>query len=104
MTASEQRMTDLDSVLELAQKNDRVCPRPMKWQEMYEMLLSTRRIGSGWEPALPLILAAWSDTPAPLKMMRLREHIEWAAAHGCLDEIRWFLASLSEDQWHHIGE
>jgi hypothetical protein len=31
---------------------------------------------------LPLILAAWLDTPVLAKMKRLREHIEWARDHG----------------------
>ncbi len=38
------------------------------------------------------------------KMLRLREHIEWAASHGCLEEVNMFLRGLPEDQWHHIGE
>lgn len=95
---------DLESVLELTRKNNRVCPQPMKWQEMYEKLPAKKRVGSGWEPALPLILAAWWDTPALSKMVRFTEHIEWAAAHGCLEEIHSFLSSLSEDQWHHVGD
>jgi hypothetical protein len=95
---------DLETVLELARKNSRVCPNPMKWQEMYEMLPSKRRVGSGWEPGLPLILAAWSETPAVSKMMRLREHIEWASTHECLDEIHLFLAGLSEEDWYHLSD
>src|SRR5439155_12746981 len=40
-----------------------------------------RRAVDAWEPALPLILAAWHDTPAMLKMVRLAEHIQWAEKH-----------------------
>jgi hypothetical protein len=97
-------MPTLEEVLAQIQANDRVCPLPQKWQQLYEMLPNKRRRGNGWEPSLPLILAAWHDTPALSKMLRLREHIEWAAANDCLTEIHAFLAGLPEGQWHHIGE
>ena len=97
-------MTTIEEVLSEIQRDNRVCPKPQKWQELYDMLPNKKRKGSGWEPALPLILAAWWDTPAISKMLRLREHVEWAAAHGCLGEVYSFLRELPEEQWHHIGE
>lgn len=97
-------MTTLDETLAEAHKNNRVCPQPQRWNELWEMLPGRQRKGGGWEPALPLILAAWWDTPAMLKMIRLREHIEWAANHECLDQIHSFLCGLPENEWHHIGE
>lgn len=92
-------MVTLEEVLAEVQKNKRVCPGPEKWAQLYEMLPNKRRKGGGCEPPLPLILAAWWDTSALQKMLRLREHVEWAAAHGCLAEIHAFLSELSEDQW-----
>ena len=62
------------------------------------------RTGNGWQPALPLILAAWHDTPALLKMLRLAEHIEWAAQHSALEKVARFLRELREEDWHHVGE
>ncbi|MCL6614142.1 MAG: hypothetical protein K6U03_05955 [Firmicutes bacterium] len=97
-------MITLEQVFAEIQKSNRVCPQPQQWQQLYEMLPDKKRKGVGWEPALPLILAAWWNTPALSKMLRFREHIEWAAAHGCLDQVYSFLRELSEDQWHHIGE
>lgn len=97
-------MTTLDEVLAEVQKNNRVCPQPNKWNELYELLPNKRRQGSTWVPPLPLILAAWWDTPAMLKMLRLREHIEWASEQGALGAIYEFLASLKEEDWHHVGE
>ena len=41
----------------------------------------------GWQPALPLILGAWHETPAVMKMTRLTEHIEWAEQYGVLEQI-----------------
>ena len=68
------------------------------------MLPNRKRKGSGWDPGLPLILAAWAETPALPKMLRLREHIEWASAHGCLEQVGSFLSQLGEHEWHHLGD
>ena len=97
-------MVTLEQALEDAQKNDRVCPQPLKWKELYDLLPKRVRKGNGWEPSLPLILAAWDDTPALSKILRLREHIEWASEHGCLDSIYEFMINLDENEWHHIGD
>ena len=97
-------MITLEKVLAEAQKNERVCPQPQHWSRLYELLPDKQRKGGGWEPAAPLILAAWWDTPALAKMLRLREHLEWAAAHNCLDRIHAFLSGLQEEDWHHEGD
>ena len=54
----------LSDLLDYVRSNDRVCPQPQKWNELWEMLPDRRRAGEGWEPSLPLILDAWWDTPA----------------------------------------
>jgi len=87
----------IEDVLADAQKNNRVCPQPQKWQQLYEMLPDKKQKGAGWEPPLPLILAAWWDTPALSKTLRLREHIEWAESHGVLEQVASFLQELSEE-------
>jgi len=97
-------MTTLGKVLLETTRNSRVCPQPKKWNELYELLPHKRRKGAGWEPPLPLILAAWWDTPEMSKIARLREHIEWAAEHGALGTVYDFLVGLAEDEWYHIGE
>ena len=97
-------MSTLEQALEEAKRNNRVCPQPQRWNELYELLPNKKRKGNGWVPALPLILAAWWDTPAMSKMIRLREHIEWASEHGGLDIIYEFMKNLKEDEWFHIGE
>lgn len=98
------RQVTLEVVLGEARRNNRVCPQPKRWNDLYNMLPETKRKDGGWEPAAPLILAAWWAAPALLKMMRLREHIEWASSHGCLDEVYIFLSELPETEWHHLGE
>ena len=38
----------------------RLVPMPPQWSQLYKLLKNTRRGHSGgWEPPLPLILAAW---------------------------------------------
>ena len=36
-----------------------------------------------------------------LKMLRIREYIEWANSYEALDLIGTFLRDLSETDWHH---
>ena len=76
--------TALESLVQYCQENGRICPQPERWQALYRLLPETKRAGAGWEPALPLILPAWWDTPYLAKIMRLREHLEWADKHGAL--------------------
>ena len=96
-------MATLEEVLAEKQKNDRICPRPDKWKQLYRMLPSKRGKDGKFKPALPLILAAWWHAPAYAKINRLREHIEWADTYGCLDEVYAFLRSLPEKEWLHFG-
>jgi len=64
-------------LIEYCRVNQRVCPQPRLWSKLYDMLPQKKRVGLGWDPSLPLILAAW-DTPAFMKQLRLEEHIKWA--------------------------
>lgn len=97
-------MITINQVFAVASENNRICPQPQKWQQLYELLPDKKRKGAGWEPSLPQILAAWLDTPATSKILRLREHIEWAATHGAIEEVYTFLRSLPEEEWHHLTE
>src|SRR5258708_3409880 len=94
----------VEALLAYCRANDRVCLLPQKWNQLWEMLPDRRRVGANWEPALPLILATWNETPAILKMVRLSEHIGWVEKHGGLDEVGVFLRTLDESEWHHIGD
>jgi hypothetical protein len=75
---------------------------PQHWTALYELLPNRQRILGKSEPALPLILAAWHDTPALMKMLRLEEHIRWAAEHNALDTVAIFIFGLEENDWHHL--
>lgn len=93
-----------ENLLEYVRVNNRICPSPTAWSKLYGLLKNTKRKGGGWEPAAPLILAAWWETTGLQKMLRLIEHIEWAESNGQLDEISKYLFELKEEQWHHLGE
>lgn len=83
--------------------NDRVVPKD--WNKLYKKLAYKRQIASGgWEPPLPLILAAWHETSPLEKQLRFKEHIEWASNQAQLDEIGKYLRSLDEDDWCHFAE
>jgi len=81
-----------------------VCPQPQRWNELWELLPERRRVGAGWEPALPLILGAWWHTSDAEKRSRFLSHICWAAEHGALSKVASFIKSLGPEQWHHEGE
>jgi hypothetical protein len=97
-------MANLNETLSEAQKKNRICPQPQKWNELYSMLPNKRQSHNGWEPPLPLILAAWDEAPAISKILRLKEHIEWAFQQGCLDAVHKFLCNLKEEDWYHGGD
>jgi hypothetical protein len=83
--------------------NRRAIPRD--WKKLYEMLAAKKQKPSGgWEPPLPLILAAWHETMPIEKQLRFKEHLQWASDHGQLEEVGRYLRFLSEEDWYHFGE
>jgi len=88
-----------DAMLE-ARKNNRVCPIPARWQELYQMLPDRKT----HQPTPPLVGASWGATPSISKRMCLREHLEWAESKGTLDPVLAFLKQLPEGEWHHMGD
>jgi len=94
----------LSALLEYVRQNERVCPAPQTWHALWKMLRRRRRTENGREPALPLILGAWWDTPVLLKSLRLEEHIRYAAAHGVLEKVDRYLRRLPESEWAHLSD
>ncbi|MEA5114772.1 MAG: hypothetical protein VB050_12175 [Geobacteraceae bacterium] len=98
-------MKTAENLKKYAQELERVCPEPGKWHQLWEMLPNREQKSSGgWNPPLPLILAAWPHTSALQKRLRLLEHIDYAESHGVIEEISNFLKGLPESQWVHFGE
>lgn len=102
--APGRRELSIVEVMVEARLNNRVCPQPARWQQLYDMLPEKKHSSAGWEPPPPLIDAAWLGTPSIPKRMCFREHLEWAATHDCLQQVFTFMKSLPESEWHHMGD
>lgn len=94
-------MTDkekLSSLLSYVSEDGRICPQPVYWNILYNMLPNA--VQAGLSP--PLILGAWNIAPGLLKIDRLRQHIEYAAENGVLDLVDQYIRSLNRKQWYYI--
>ncbi len=89
----------LSNLLEYVQAEGRTCPMPQQWNRLWEMLPGRQRMGAGWQPPAPLILAAWEESSAVGKRERLMTHIRYAAEHGALDQVDQYLRGLSANEW-----
>lgn len=98
-TRAPKALTLQDAMVE-ARRNNRVCPKPQRWKELYEML--PQRTAS--QPTPPLLGTAWNVTPPLSKRMCLREQLAWAEAKGTLPDVLAFLKQLPEEEWHHMGD
>jgi hypothetical protein len=78
--------------------NDRLCPIPMRWNDLFGMLKNKEQLD------LPLILNGWEMSSPIEKNFRFKEHIQSAADSNQIEEIGKYLRSLSENEWAHYGE
>jgi hypothetical protein len=90
----------VDEVMLEARRNNRVCPKPLIWQRLYDWLPNK----PAQLPTVPGTRAEWDQLPPLEKRSRLREHVEWAALQGVLQKVHEGLKALAEDRWHHMGE
>jgi hypothetical protein len=58
--------------------------------------------GGYWSPPLPLIFDKWDNTSNLEKMLRLKQHIQYAAKKDLLDIVEKFIKSLPRDDWHSL--
>lgn len=92
-----------DVLWNYCKSNGRVVPR--SWDKFYKLLANKRQLPTGgWQPPLPLILAAWHETSPLEKHLRFKVHVEWGCNQGQIHEIAEFLIALAEDDWYHFGE
>ncbi len=96
--------TKLKKILEFVNENDKICPKPQKWQELWDLLPNKQRIEGRWNPPLPLILAAWWETNDFEKKERLYAHIHYAESENALDLICEYLENLTNDDWIYKNE
>ena len=91
---------ELKLLIEYIQSDGRICPMPDYWNKLWQMLPERKqKENGGWNPSLPLILAAWWNTTTEQKRERLIQHIQHAANHDILEKVDSFLRKLSSDQW-----
>ena len=89
----------LEPLLEYCRAQSRVCPMPLRWNDLYDMLPED---GGSKKGGPPLILGAWGYTSDLEKMVRLRAHLQWAEEHGVLPQVELFLRGLPESEWYHM--
>jgi len=87
-----------DALLEV-RRNNRVCPLPAIWKQVWDYLPNKASTLS----AVPDTAAEWARLAPLQKRSRLREHLQWAADQGVLQQVFEALRKLPEDRWHHIG-
>ena len=92
-------MANREALLSYCELDNRICPMPSAWNELWKSLPDRSRIGSVWRPAPPLILAAWDNSSDAEKKNRFLEHLEWADQQGALAEVDKFLRRLSTHEW-----
>lgn len=45
-------------LLDYCQADNRICSKPIYWNELYNFIPNKRRVEAWWEPGLPIILAS----------------------------------------------
>ena len=91
----------LEDLLAEIRRNNRVCPQPLAWEAFFRVL--GENAAGAQLPARPLVGKAWASTPALAKRMCLREQVEWAAAHDCIEPAYRYLSRLPDAEWHYMG-
>lgn len=94
----------LEAAMLVARRNNRVCPRPQRWDEFTAMLPVRKTLRGVQQPPVAATGAAWAVTPPLTKRLCFREQIEWAERAGALESIMAFMQSLPEEEWLHMGE
>ena len=95
---NQQNIETFESLWEYCNSNNRVCPMPMKWNDLFNILKDNNKLD------LPLILNGWEISSPLEKHLRFESHIKSALESSQIEEIGEFLRLLSEDEWAHYGE
>jgi hypothetical protein len=102
--AEPQPLFTLEAAMLVARRNNRVCPRPDRWDAFTRMLPARKTVRGTLQPPVPPTGAAWPVTPPLTKRLCFREQIEWAEHAGLLESAMAFMQSMSEQDWLHMGE
>lgn len=102
--APAQPLFTLESAMLVARRNNRVCPRPERWDAFMALLPAKKTLRGQQQPPAPPTGKAWTVTPALTKRLCFREQIEWAESAGVLESVMSFMQSMAEEEWLHMGE
>lgn len=101
---SAQPLFTLETALLIARRNNRVCPRPQRWEAFCALLPVRKTLRGIQQPPAPATGAAWAVTPSLTKRLCFREQLEWAERQGVLEAAISFMQSMAEEDWLHMGE
>lgn len=99
-----QPLFTLEGAMIVARRNNRVCPRPERWNAFSELLPARKTLRGVQAPPAPVTGPAWAVTPSLSKRLCFREQIEWAEREGVLESVMAFMQGMSEEDWLHMGE
>lgn len=85
--------------LESIRTDNRSSPAGMHWENLRKHLVRSAKIETKYKLLNPLILGGDIASHAE-KHLRLSEQLDWAEAHGCLDEALTFLTALPPTAWN----
>jgi hypothetical protein len=89
-------MADLDTLKAFCSEKGRVCPYPIYWNDLYELIVGRMKT----DLPVPLILAGWWMSDDEEKLSRVQLHLEYAAKNGTLDKVDRYLRGLKDNQWY----
>lgn len=90
-----------DALIAAARRHNRVCPQPPQWTRLYRLLQGDRYVDL---PPPPVERGTWRQQSNLQKRLRFQEYVEWAERHGKLAHVEWFIDTLAEADWLHMGE
>ena len=82
-----------ESLWKYCTDNNRVCPLPDKWNELFNTLRDNGQVD------LPLILNGWEMSSPIEKQLRFEQHIRWAAEKEQLLEVSSLVREIEEKDW-----
>lgn len=96
-------MHNLENLLEICTKNNRICPKPKHWIKLSDAIgMSDPNV----DELTPLILAGWAYSDDEAKQERLTKQVEFAISQpeSISNKFIEVLVSIEEDGWHHSND
>ncbi|HEX7891689.1 MAG TPA: hypothetical protein VF522_20230 [Ramlibacter sp.] len=98
--ARREPVESADQLMVRARRNNRVCPCPPKWSQLYRELGGPRHA----DLPPPPVDWIWTKLSSLQKRLFFREYLEWAQQRGELQAVARFMDTLSETDWVHMGD